>query len=41
MGASSSPNIVNVSSIYGVTVGFALGATATTDLIYGARLILT
>jgi len=33
MGASSSPNIVNVSSIFGVTVGFALGATATTDLM--------
>ena len=33
MGASSSPDITSVSSLYGTTVGFALGTTVTTDLI--------
>ena len=33
MGASTSPNIVSVSSIYGTTIGFALSTTVTTDLI--------
>jgi len=33
MGASTSPNIVSVSSIYGTTIGFALTTTVTTDLI--------
>ena len=33
MAASSSPNIVSVSSIYGTTIGFDLGTTVTTDLI--------
>ena len=33
MGASSSPDITSVSSLYGTTVGFALSTTVTTDLI--------
>jgi len=33
MGASTSPNIVNVTSMHGTTVGFALSTTVTTDLI--------
>ena len=33
MAASSSPDITDVSSLYGTTVGFALGTTVTTDLI--------
>mgnify|MGYP005837144237 CR=1 FL=1 len=31
MGASTSPNIVNVTSMHGTTVGFALSTTVTTD----------
>ena len=33
MGASSSPDISSATSIYGTTVGFALGTTVTTDLL--------
>lgn len=33
MAASSSPDITDVSSLYGTTLGFALGTTVTTDLI--------
>ena len=33
MGASSSPDITSVSSLFGTTIGFALSATVTTDLL--------
>ena len=33
MAASSSPDITDVSSLYGTTIGFALTTTVTTDLI--------